>query len=125
MDIFHPKIETRHGCMLWTGHKTVAGYARARVNNELTLLHRYFYEKQHGSIPEGYRLLNKCGKKHCIRPNCWKLTQNGHGAKKGKFVRYGAEIKQKALEMRESGMSYRKISAELGPGPDTISRWCD
>lgn len=41
-------------------------------------------------------------------------------------MKYSAEIREKAKELREGGMSYSKIAAQLGVGsPGTIANWLD
>ena len=56
----------------------------------------------------------ECAKKRCI---------NSAGTRRSK--RADRETKQKAAELRASGLSYKKIGKELGFAQATIQRWLD
>tara|TARA_Y100000361_G_scaffold127393_1_gene121764 strand:+ start:326 stop:712 length:387 start_codon:yes stop_codon:yes gene_type:complete len=127
IDISHKKIVQKGEHLLWEGYCSKKGYAIARRQEKTMLVHRIIWENQHGPIPDNMWLVNQCGHKNCVRTAHWKLVPKGQGNGKRKPFpgRYSEEVKEKARQMRNEGMSYQQVSAELGPSIDTISRWCE
>jgi hypothetical protein len=48
-------------------NEKVDGYGYVQREGRFIYAHRYFYEREYGSLPEGYQLHHKCGVKNCIR----------------------------------------------------------
>jgi hypothetical protein len=57
------------GCLEWSGCKTKKGYGAVSVGNRPVLVHRYFYEKWIGRIPEGLNVCHRCDNPSCAEPS--------------------------------------------------------
>jgi len=69
------------GCWIWTGPQATRGYGQYSVKNVHVLAHRYAYIVTFGPIPKGYHVLQKCGKRLCIRPeHLTAISAKEHGA---------------------------------------------
>lgn len=61
--------KSRHdasGCVLWTGHKSPAGYGRIGANGANRLAHRMAFVLSNGPIPDGKMVLHRCDNRACI-----------------------------------------------------------
>lgn len=63
-------VDTSGDCWLWTGHVDAFGFGTwAMTTKTRKQAHRYCYGL--GGDPVPPRLKNKCGNKHCVRPEHW------------------------------------------------------
>lgn len=54
------------GCILWTAHRSAAGYGRIGVGGTVLLAHRVAYELTYGPIPESLFVCHHCDTPACI-----------------------------------------------------------
>jgi hypothetical protein len=54
-------------CWEWVGPYTRSGYARIRVNNKDTRVHRVVWQMLKGPIPAGLHVLHSCDNRRCVR----------------------------------------------------------
>lgn len=57
------------GCWLWTSAKNHAGYGVFQLRTQTARAHRWIYEQEVGSIPEGLQLDHLCRTRSCVRPS--------------------------------------------------------
>jgi len=66
--------EPNTGCWLWLGPMTGGAYPypqikRMAINGRVPVgAHRYFYEREHGSIPAGMTVDHRCNVPSCVNP---------------------------------------------------------
>lgn len=60
-------VDPATGCWLWTGY-LLSGYGQCRVDGKPVLAHRYFYEREHGPIPDDLPLDHLCVTPACVNP---------------------------------------------------------
>ncbi len=53
-------------CWIWRNEAS-SGYGYIGRNGRFIYAHRYFYEREHGHIPEGCQLHHKCEIRNCVR----------------------------------------------------------
>jgi len=56
-------------CWLCISHKGGKGYPVTKINQKHYSVHRLFYEKFIGPIPEGMEVCHKCDNPQCINPD--------------------------------------------------------
>jgi len=71
-DIYNHYDINDKGCWIWKGNKTEHGYGVIQENigiQRLTrLVHRLYYKKYKGEIPDNYELHHACYEKSCVNP---------------------------------------------------------
>lgn len=60
------KIDPVTGCHVWQGALFDSGYAQVKRNGKNKYAHRESYEKVHGPIPEGMKVLHRCDNPPCV-----------------------------------------------------------
>jgi len=55
-------------CWIWQRALDSKGYGQVRVNGRLRRAPRVFYERAHGTIPEGMQIDHLCCNKGCVNP---------------------------------------------------------
>ena len=60
-------IVQENGCWEWVGC-THNGYGITFHHGKNVRAHRYYYEREHGPIPEGLQLDHLCRNRKCVRP---------------------------------------------------------
>lgn len=66
---FWPKVQKTDGCWLWIAAADNHGYGKFGVAGKLMLAHRFSYELQRGTIPEGLTLDHLCRNPRCVNPD--------------------------------------------------------
>tara|TARA_B100002049_G_scaffold95865_1_gene70899 strand:- start:514 stop:1146 length:633 start_codon:yes stop_codon:yes gene_type:complete len=61
--------KTPNGCWLWNGPMRSSGYGYLEVKGKKISMHRYFYEKNVGAIPDKYVIRHTCDNPRCVNPN--------------------------------------------------------
>lgn len=57
-------------CWVWQGERTKEGYGRVTLPGRVRkMAHRWYYEAEHGPIPEGLHLDHLCRIAACCRPS--------------------------------------------------------
>lgn len=65
--LYYP--EPNCGCWFWEGSLSSTGYGNAWDGQRVVGAHRFSYEKEVGSIPDGYDLHHICGMRSCVNPD--------------------------------------------------------
>jgi len=63
------EIDPATGCWNWLGSIGSHGYGQMWNGFGPELVHRIFYKKNKGPIPEGHHVLHKCDNTRCINPD--------------------------------------------------------
>lgn len=56
-------------CRLWKWATTGSGYGTMKIAGRLMYAHRYFFEQQHGPIPESHVIDHLCERPTCCEPS--------------------------------------------------------
>lgn len=62
-------VETKTGCMEFTGHRDPLGYGKITMRGKGMLAHRAAYVLSKGPIPDGMLVCHKCDNPPCINPD--------------------------------------------------------
>ena len=68
-DRFWAKVEKSDGCWIWTGAKSLGGYAQVGIDHKVVYGHRYAYEIARGPIPDGEQIDHMCHNRACVNPD--------------------------------------------------------
>jgi len=112
------------GCELVVSHKlNQDGYFRKNVGGKLQMYHRYVYETEVGTIPDGFEIDHMCRNRNCINPtHLQALSRNDHLVKTNQ-ERY-LERKQKAFNTwLETGMNGTQLAKHCGVSFGTGCGW--
>lgn len=60
--------ETPNGCHVPRKKADPSGYVAVRVNRKVTVAHRWAWEQEHGSIPDGLVIDHICRNRACCNP---------------------------------------------------------
>lgn len=64
---FDQYVDYSCDCWIWTGGKC-RGYGVFQMGDQPIRAHRFAYQREHGSIPEGAHILHSCDVKACVNP---------------------------------------------------------
>ena len=88
-------IETKDGCLEWTGAKHRQGYGHIRVEGKVTFTHRLAWQLSFGAIPSNLFVCHSCDNPPCCNvAHLWLGTNlenqrdmhsKGRGNRSGKF----------------------------------------
>ena len=117
------KIDDENSCWLWNSSVGKDGYANIRNGGNSSRAHRYSYETNVGSIPEGKFICHKCDVRHCVRPDHLFIgdyrTNAEDCAKKGRNKR---RLSQAQVELiLDDKRSNRELSDEFNICASAIS----
>src|SRR4051812_8621743 len=57
------------GCWIWMGHINHLGYGKIKIDGLNLAVHRVSWEKHHGPIPDGLKVLHVCDIRCCFNPD--------------------------------------------------------
>lgn len=57
-----------NGCWICTSHKPCKGYPMVKINQVLDYVHRVFYRRHNGCIPDGMIVRHTCDNTMCCNP---------------------------------------------------------
>jgi len=81
---FISKLEKTDSCWIWKGAtRGKNGYGAVKVDGKVVSVHKYFYIKYKGEIPEKLLVSHTCNNKLCVNPDHLKLVtskENYHNA---------------------------------------------
>lgn len=134
------------GCIIWTGHADLDGYAIACVSDGTVKknlrVHRLVYERAHGSIPDGMFVCHSCDVTSCVNPdhlfvgspmenvadmwskNRWKAGGQDNSGDRNPNAKLSIYDVEKIRQMRRSGVSARNLSKGFGVTTGQIYRIC-
>lgn len=136
MERFEAKYEKNpNGCWLWTACRNTPGYGSFKFEGHMWRAHRFSYELNVGSIPEGIHVLHKCDVPACVNPDHLFLgTHNDNMADKVKKNRQAKGMKNegekngsakltpnKVLAIKSDTRFHRVIAADYGVSSVAIS----
>lgn len=56
-------------CWIWLAARESKGYGQFYADGALVVAHKWAYEAEHGSVPDGYELDHLCRVRLCVRPS--------------------------------------------------------
>ena len=77
------------GCWYWTGSCDSGGYAKFKLRNRTTEVHRYSYERLVGDIPDGLTIDHlACTSRRCINPEHMQVVSRGENSSRANATRW-------------------------------------
>jgi hypothetical protein len=61
-------VVAENGCWEWQGFRHRFGYGMLNRDGKVDVAHRWFYEREHGPIPDGMHLHHVCRNPPCVNP---------------------------------------------------------
>lgn len=69
IDRFWGKVKKGPGCWLWQASRDESGYGQVFAEGKTHKAHRLAWLLEHGNIPPGARITQRCGNRDCCRPD--------------------------------------------------------
>lgn len=79
----YPNLIEQHGCWVWTGAKTAAGYGAAGIDSRVVYVHRWVYEDLVREIPPELVADHLCMNPACANPQHIDLVTDGINKARG------------------------------------------
>lgn len=67
-------------CLVWTGAKNSNGYGLIHLGSRIQVTHRYSWERENRTIPEGYELNHTCWNRSCVLVSHLELATRSQNA---------------------------------------------
>lgn len=98
-----------NGCWLWKRSKLPNGYGNCTYKREKWYAHRLAWVACKGKIPEGQRVIHKCGNRSCANPEHLTTgTQKDASANGGKVSRISDDAVKDIIESHEPNVVMAK-----------------
>lgn len=130
------------GCHEYTGRRTDFGYGIIGIDGGVVKLHRWFYERANGPIPEGMCVLHSCDNPPCCNPAHLRIgtqqenmrdvkdRKRSHSYAHPESINYGEDVHNSKLtdaqaveirfEVAKNELSYRQIGEKYGLDWSTV-----
>lgn len=108
------------GCWEWGGYRNRGGYGQLERDGRTISAHRWYYEQYVGPIPNGLELDHLCRNRACVNPDHLEPVTRTENVRRSRRSKLNYEIAARMREMRESGLSLRRIAVEFGVDPTTV-----
>lgn len=120
----HPVLGTK--CWVWTGY-TINRYGATKINDKLTLVHRYSWESANGPILGGLDVCHHCDNPPCINPehlflgtdqdnkdDCVRKFRQAYGERNGRAILTEVDVAEIRQRFAAGGITYRQLGNEYG-----------
>lgn len=105
-------------CWQWLGSITsTAGYGCMRADGRTRSAHRVYYERAHGSVPQGMQLDHLCRNRACVNPAHLEPVSNRTNSRRGAKTTL---TREQAAAIREDLRPDKVIAAEYGTTPEYV-----
>jgi len=116
----HPQnyIVDESGCWVWQGRKGKTGYGAVGLRGRV---HRVFYERLVGPIPDGMELDHICRNRACVNPDHLEPVTHRENMRRAGMMRLDAESVVAIRRERTAGSGVRELGRKFGVSHSTIS----
>ncbi len=107
-------------CWIWRNAKH-DGYGYIGREGRFHYAHRYFYEREHGPLPDGYQLHHECKVKNCIRlSHLMPLPVVEHQRVHPRTVLTMEKARRIRYLVQVCGMQRKDVAADFGVSTDVV-----
>lgn len=107
-------------CWIWQKGEASGGYGRLSVNRRTMPVHRYFYEKEYGPVPEGKELDHLCRVRLCCRPTHVEPVTRAENLRRGARAKLSPDKAELIRQLAKSGLYPREIAVMFDVHRTTI-----
>jgi len=109
-------------CWNFVGALTHNGYGRIVASSKRYQIHRYFYEKYRGFIPDNHQIDHLCQNRKCFNPTHLEAVTAATNVQRGARARLTPAIIGQIRQRAALGERQTRIAHDVGVGQDEISR---
>ena len=109
------------------GHENQDGYVRIwdkpkPEGGKLVMRHRWFWELEHGPIPDGYEINHLCKNRRCCNVEHLEMLRRKDHRIKDNGIRY-EDVIEVGCQMLRDGFSKTEVAEATGRTKATINSW--
>lgn len=109
-------------CWIWQGSKDSKGYGRRTVDSRPQLVHRLYYEKAHGKIPDHLEPDHLCEIPSCINPEHLEPVSHVENMRRCQHTKLSMEKARKIRELYSTGQfTYATLGHMFNVGESAIA----
>ena len=106
-------VNKQTGCWEWNRRLINGGYGVKRYKGKFYLAHRLYYERGHGSIPDGLEIDHLCRNRKCVNPTHLEAVTKSINQRRGLKSRI-REQQAKEIKQIGSSMKQRDVAKKFG-----------
>jgi hypothetical protein len=108
-------IEDENGCHIWQGACVYSGkerhpYGRKTYRGKKIMAHRFYWEKEHGPIPEGLEIDHLCKQTLCVNVLHLDVVDHVKNVRRGNHTKLTSDDVMCIRKLIERGISNRAIA---------------
>lgn len=109
-------------CWVWQRTVIRSGYGMVNRDGRQQLAHRYYYEQQHGEVPDGLHLDHLCRNRSCVNPDHLEPVTNAENCRRGLNTKLTSRDVETIRHLIAGGYVQRSIALRFGVSESLISR---
>ena len=104
-------------CWLWIGGQNGHGYGQVNRDGRLWQAHRWYWEQEHGPVPEGLELDHLCRNRACVRPDHLEPVTRTENTRRGAHARL---TRSQAAAIKASDLTYEQLADRFGVSTSAV-----
>ncbi len=109
-------------CWMWQHGKNDQGYAQVQRGGKAVYAHRFYYEREHGPIPEGMELDHLCRVHGCVNPGHVEPVSHAENMRRSARTKLTAGRVREIRRLAATGLSHREIARRFGVDNSHVSK---
>lgn len=107
-------VDPTTDCWVWQRSKNGKGYGQMKMNGKLWAVHRIYYEREYGPIPEGKQLDHLCRNRACVNPMHLEPVSGTENMRRGSATKVSLEQVREIRKLAEADASKKELARWYG-----------
>ena len=114
------EIDHTTKCWVWKRSRQSNGYGHLTVDNQQVLAHRFVYEQNIGTIPEGMELDHLCRNPPCVNPDHLEPVSHAENCRRGMRAKLDRETATEIRTLHRVGATISGLAQKFAVSRKTI-----